>query len=171
MNFTVKGCTVRVDFSFVLILSFAALLNADDLLLLLLFSGIHELSHLVVLLACGGKARCLKFSFYGVALKYDDCLPVIKDFFVVFAGPAASLALYIILGDSINLMLFLLNVLPIYPLDGGRLLRLLSYKASKVTGGIFMALFFALSLWVAFYYHSLSLLLTAVYIFAYTFLY
>ncbi|MCD7797605.1 MAG: hypothetical protein LUG95_08485, partial [Clostridiales bacterium] len=45
--------------------------------------------------------------------------------------------LYLILKDDFNLILLFINLLPIYPLDGGRALSLYFVNAYKVIGIIF----------------------------------
>lgn len=170
LSFSVKGCRITVDFSFVLVLSFAAMLEAEDLFYLLLFSGIHELSHMTALILLGGRPQSLKFSFYGLALKYEQTLSRVREFFVIFAGPAANLILFAFLHDDINLILFCLNILPIYPLDGGRIVELFSYRISQNISKIFLLLIVILSAIMIFKYKNFSLLLTAVYLIAYTFL-
>ena len=171
MSFSVNNCRVKIDFSFILVLSFAALLSAENLLYLLLFSALHELSHLLVLLICRGQADSLTFSFYGLALRYSSPISRFKEFFVIVAGPLVNLILYLILRDDINLILFALNILPIYPLDGGRLLMLYSFKISNAVSRLFLIVIIILSIYMIAYYKSFSLLLIAIYLTAYSILY
>jgi stage IV sporulation protein FB len=171
LELSIYGCRVKIEFSFVLILSFATLLCLSDLQYLLLFSALHELAHMIVLLMCGGKPNSLTFSFYGLALKYDSTLSTFRELLVIIAGPIVNLILYLIIRDDINLILFALNVLPIYPLDGGRVLRLYSYNISSVISKIFLVLIFGFSIFLVIEYNSFSLLLIAVYLTAYSILY
>lgn len=145
-------------------LSFAALFNADKLIELLFFSIIHELSHLIVLLICGGKPESLKFSFYGMALKYQSNISKTREFFVIVSGPAVNLLLYCFLKNDVNLLLFVLNIFPVYPLDGGRILKLSSLKISKYVSVAALLFLFAVALYSLINYKSFSLLLIAVYL-------
>ncbi|MDE6470513.1 MAG: hypothetical protein K2L19_05785, partial [Eubacterium sp.] len=62
MRFFIGNCEFRIEFSFILVLCFATMLGANELLYLLLLSGLHELGHLIVLAVCGGRADTLTFS-------------------------------------------------------------------------------------------------------------
>lgn len=147
------------------------MLGANELLYLLLFSALHELGHLIVLAICGGKADSLTFSFYGLALKYSSRLSRLKEFFVLLAGPLVNLILYFIIRDDINLILFAINILPVYPLDGGRILRLFSYRVSVIVSKIFLILIVILSVWLIVEFKSFSMLLIAVYLAVYSIMY
>lgn len=168
MEFFIKNCKVKIEFSFVLVLSFATLLDVNSLMRLLLFSGIHELAHLLMLVLCGGKPDSLTFSFYGLALKYSSRLSRTKELLIILSGPAVNLILYLILKDDTNLILFFLNTLPIYPLDGGRILNLYSYRISNLISKVFLILIMVLSFYMIIEYKSFSMLLIAVYLTAYS---
>ncbi|MDE5984223.1 MAG: hypothetical protein K2H13_03085 [Eubacterium sp.] len=171
MRFFIGNCELRIEFSFILVLCFATMLGANELLYLLLFSGLHELGHLIVLAICGGRADILTFSFYGLALKYSSQLSRLKEFFVLLAGPLVNLILYIIIRDDINLVLFAINILPIYPLDGGRMLRLFSYRISVIISKMLLVLIVILSIWLIIKFKSFSMLLIAVYLVVYSIMY
>lgn len=135
---------------------------------MLIFSSVHELSHLLVLLITGGSPDSIKLSFYGIALKYSCKLSRIREFAVIIAGPMINFILYLFLKDDINLMLFILNIFPVFPLDGGRILELFSYKLSAVTGKIFLAILIIVSLYLIIFYHSFSLFLISIYLIFYS---
>ena len=94
MTFTVKGCIVKIDFYFILVLAFAAASGTNELIYLLTFSSLHELGHLVMLAVCNGKAEQLTFSYYGFALKYADSLSRNREALVILFGPLVNLVLY-----------------------------------------------------------------------------
>lgn len=168
MEISISGTAIKIEFSFVLMLSFAVLLQADDIVRLLVFSALHEFGHLIVLLLFGGRPDCLTLSYYGLALKYTTPLLRYKEVLLLTAGPVVNLILYLILRDDINLILFCLNSLPVYPLDGGRILRLYSYNASRVISSAFLALLVILSVVLIIKYKTFSLLLICIYIIAYS---
>ncbi len=168
MLFKIGGCTFKIDFLFILVLSFAALTGTDDLIYLLLFSSLHELGHLLALIICNGKPEKITFSYYGFALKYGDTLPRGREVIVALSGPAVNLILYLILKDDFNLILLFINLLPIYPLDGGRVLSLYFVKAYKVIGIFFLVLIYLLSFYLIFTVGSFSMLLIALYLTVYS---
>lgn len=171
MSFSINGCKVKIDYSFILVLSFAALFGAENLLCLLLFSALHELSHLSMLIMFRGRPDSLTFSFYGLALRYRSTLSRFKEFAVISAGPIMNLILYLILRDDINLILFALNILPVYPLDGGRLLMLFSFRISNAVSRFFLIVIIFLSIYMIIEYKSFSLMLISIYLTAYSILY
>lgn len=171
MELEILGCRIKIEFTFFLMLSFAALLNAEDIMQLLLFASLHELGHLVCLVLFGGRPYALTLSFYGLALRYDSQLNRARETVVLLAGPAVNLLFYIILGDDINLLLFLLNMQPIYPLDFGRVLRLYFPRLSAAVSIIFLLLLAAAALYLIIFYKSFSLIFIVCYLLVYTVFY
>ncbi len=152
-------------------LSFAVLLGAESIIDLLIYSALHESGHFFVLLICGGKPDSLKLSYYGLALKYSTPLSKTKECLVLLAGPFVNLVLYLMLKNEINLLLFVLNMLPVYPIDFGRVIRLFSYRLSKVLGCITLALLIPLAVYMFVVYKSFSLIFIVCYLIIYSFNY
>lgn len=149
-------------------LSFGIILGAEDIASLLLFSSLHELGHFAVLMICGGRADSLTLSFYGLALKYSTPLSRGRETLVLIAGPLINLVLYLILRDDINLLLFIINMLPIYPIDFGRIIRLYNYKISKILGIVILIILVVLSLYLLIFYKSFSLIFIVCYLIVYS---
>jgi Zn-dependent protease len=104
---------------------------------------LHELGHSVVALRYGVPVRSITlFLFGGVAQVEAEPPSAIAEFFIAIAGPLVSLALAVVfytvqplaagmeplLGLAkylayMNMALVLFNVIPGYPLDGGRVFR------------------------------------------------
>lgn len=104
---------------------------------------LHELGHSVVALHYKIPVRSITFFLFGGVAEIGGEPPnAISEFFIAIAGPTVSLALAIVfcaveplvacveplLGVAkymayINLALVLFNLIPDYPLDGGRVLR------------------------------------------------
>ncbi len=83
---------------------------------------------------------------------------------MLFCGPLVNLFLFTVFRDKINLLLFLLNIIPVFPLDGGRLLLLLMPDKGKYISTLFLILLFIFSVGLLIRYKIVSLILIAVYL-------
>lgn len=152
-------------------LSFAVLFGAESIVDLLLYSALHESGHFFMLILCGGRPDSLRLSYYGLALKYSTQLSKTKECFVLLAGPLINLFFYVILKNEINLLLFVLNMLPVYPIDFGRVVRLFSYRLSKVLSIATLAFLIPLSVYMLIVYKSFSMVFIVCYLIVYSFNY
>lgn len=105
--------------------------------MLYLFVMIHELAHTVVARALGYQTPQIVLQPMGAAVQILNLGQDPKDeFYIALAGPVSNFVLAIILltcnftGSGIitnlvalNLLLGLFNLIPVYPMDGGRILR------------------------------------------------
>ncbi|MCX7596854.1 MAG: site-2 protease family protein, partial [Fischerella sp.] len=132
--------------------------SAGVIMALLLFASVllHELGHSLVARSQGIKVNSITlFLFGGIAAIEEESKTPGKAFQVAIAGPAVSIALFLLLrlgshvlphtnplrvmvGDlaRINLVLALFNLIPGLPLDGGQVLKAALWKA---TGDRFQA--------------------------------
>ncbi len=104
-----------------------------------LFIIFHELAHIYIASIFGKDIEKLRFSLAGVCVyfsrkKYDICKKKVSKFdfiiniLIYIAGPLSNFFLSIIFYNikmihEINLFLGLLNLIPIYPLDGYNILQ------------------------------------------------
>lgn len=111
-------------------------------LIALISISLHEIAHAIVAGLCGQPLRAIELTPLGATLRVDDPdkLSFMKRFFVLAAGPLASwfmciISIWFVQNTDIsyelcrllfmaNLSILLINILPAYPLDGGRLLAL-----------------------------------------------
>ncbi|PMB42849.1 site-2 protease family protein [Fischerella thermalis CCMEE 5330] len=136
--------------------------SAGLVMALLLFTSVllHELGHSLVARSQGIKVNSITlFLFGGIAAIEEESKTPGKAFQVAIAGPAVSIALFVLLrlgtdvlpetsalrmmiGDlaRINLVLALFNLIPGLPLDGGQVLKAAVWKA---TGDRFQAVHWA----------------------------
>ena len=149
---------LRLDYSFFWILTFAAWAQNELLWQVLLFSVLHECGHLTVLCALGLQPKQLRLSFYGMALRYDQVPDRRRE-------TAVLLILWVLLRDPANGALFLLNMLPIFPLDGGRLAVLwLPRRLAAVLSALALAVLTGLGGYVLYRGGGVSLLGISLYL-------
>lgn len=115
-----------------LLLGAFSLLLWHDLSLIALLTAIliHELTHLIVLWICGGTVASLAITPFGLTVERIGLLSHRGEILLSLAAPLMNLLIagvYCTLGlssyaISANLALGGINLLPIYPLDGGKAL-------------------------------------------------
>ena len=103
-------------------------------LVIMLFCFIHELGHIFVGLIFNMKIEKLEIMPFGFSVSFEDSVTEnFKKIFVAAAGPLVTLALILIffnieikLKQEIiysNILILIYNLMPIYPLDGGRIIK------------------------------------------------
>jgi Zn-dependent protease len=136
---------------------------------------VHEFGHALTAVAFGQKAEINLVGLGGVTKREGPSLAKWQDFLIVLNGPLAGLLLYFLASQAmpfvskekfflyayaldiailVNLFWTLLNLLPVLPLDGGQLVRIvlegifgfkglkMSLLLSIVLAGIFSVYFF-----------------------------
>lgn len=118
---------VKISPSFWLLAAVVWLVEPDLLAPTLLAAAVHELGHVLALLAVGGRVEGFTLTALGGDLRLAAGLSYARELPVALAGPVSSLALAwalaargFFLTAGISLALGLFNLLPLGPLDGGR---------------------------------------------------
>lgn len=125
MLFYFNGVRLKIEFGIVLVIALSMLFNSDSLSYTLLFASLHEIGHLICLYLFGGRAEQITFSYYGIGLKYNHHFSVVKELIFLLSGVIVNLIFAMLnVQRDINIILLLINIMPIYPLDGGRALKL-----------------------------------------------
>lgn len=145
----------RIDLKiFILVILFFITNQIKIYAMIMLFAIIHEIGHLLAGILLGLKPAKIEIRPFGVSIDFDikgkdynvkikkGNLLEIKKIFVALAGPMTNALIIIILmlsntfnfdyDDKMmmifsNMTLIIFNVLPIYPLDGGRILKGIIY--------------------------------------------
>ena len=105
---------------------------------------IHEFGHAITAISFGQKAHIDLIAFGGLTHRHGKKLPLWKEFFITLNGPLAGCLLVattllalqfvpekslltdiLLLTITVNIFWTLVNLLPIQPLDGGRLLGII----------------------------------------------
>lgn len=127
---------INLKILFVIILFFL-LNNLDLYIMFLLFVFIHEIAHLIVGVLIGGKPKKLYINPFGISLEIysyrkNKSLNKILFYLIgplsnfIFAVIFKHLELDIVLKEKLiytNLAICFFNLLPILPLDGGKILK------------------------------------------------
>lgn len=138
----------RIDLKiFILIILFYFTSQVQMYAMIMIFALIHEIGHLLSGILLGMKAEKLEILPYGIGVSFK-ILPKdynkkiikgnyleIKKILVALAGPITNLILIILISKLninlylkqtmiyTNILLIIFNLIPIYPLDGGRILK------------------------------------------------
>lgn len=117
---------VKIDFYLILsILILCFFQQAESFLVFYFFVIMHELAHVLVALCLKIKVEEIYFLPFGVNAKFNFNSYRKKEIIIALAGPIFSILIGFILKKYIvqNLFIAIMNLFPIYPLDGGRILK------------------------------------------------
>ena len=112
---------------------------------------VHELVHAAVLLLLGGRIESVRLSFAQVELR-TGLLSDRTELWSTAAGPGINLLCgwlfrrWMPAFAAVSLLLALFNLLPVWPLDGGRLLLRMHWGAAGVDASQTLGLLFGLGL-------------------------
>ena len=188
----------RIDLKiFAFIIIFIITRQIEIYAVMIIFAVIHELSHLAVGIMLGFKPAKIELNPLGLSLAFkpncnDYNLKIknanafeIKKIIVALAGPISNLLIAVITGITTspsnitnlifyaNILIAIFNLLPIYPLDGGRVIKGLlhiifgKWKAKKIVNElsyIITVILTAISSIAVFYYKNIAIVAIVVYL-------
>lgn len=153
-----------------------------------IFIIFHEACHMFVGTILGKSIDIFNISIFGVSVSFsrtryeinnkNNINEYIREIIIYIAGPLSNFILAIIFNDikfifDINIFLGILNLIPIYPLDGYNILRNLllinfeEYKVEKLINlinYIFFTLFFLIGIFNLIIIYNPSLILFLIYL-------
>lgn len=182
--FNFYGIPVNFNLMFLILLFFIEPITVVCLFISIL---IHELAHAFVALKKNYFVSEVKIDvLYGFASMDISNIPERDSWKIALAGPISNLILSVIavlIGSFydyeflsqlfvINILLFMFNILPIYPMDGGRILRdilfmkMSSRKSAKKISSIVSLIFSSLLLiWYIIDFSLIGLVFSALFVY------
>lgn len=142
-----------------------------------MFIIMHELSHMIMALLLNVDVEEITLLPFGASAKYKGNIPLWKEFLIAIAGPLASFIFAIAYQNNtywmVNIVIVIFNLYPIYPLDGGRILRVFLIKIFKPKTGVRLSTYVSqvctmiltcFAIYMLFKYNNYALLLLSLYI-------
>jgi len=142
-----------------------------------LFIIMHELSHMIVALLLNVDIQEITLLPFGATARYIGKINPLKEFLIAIAGPFATLIFAFFYHHDtyfkVNILILLFNLIPIYPLDGGRILKVILIFIFKNKWGnriheycnkLILFLFIIFAIYLLIKYKNISFLVISLYV-------
>lgn len=130
---------IKVDLKiFLIIILYILTKNIKVFAISFIFILLHELGHAITGIILGLKIKKININVFGLSIEFENYGKerLNNKIIIDMAGPAINIITFIIAVifkneeiAYINILLAIINLLPIYPLDGGRIVRNLLLKS------------------------------------------
>ena len=191
---------IKIDLKiFLFLLIFFLTKQIEIYILFMIFAIIHEFGHLIIGILMGFKPKGISLMPIGVSINFSiSCkeyskkiknikIIYLKKLFIAMAGPITNFLIMIFfivfniytlknLREQIiysNFVIGCFNLLPIYPLDGGRIFKCIvhikrnivdSYKYTNIISNVTLIIITAISSIAILYFKNLAILFIVIYL-------
>jgi stage IV sporulation protein FB len=135
----VRILKIKVDLKiFLIIILYILTKNIKVFAISFIFILLHELGHAITGIILGLKIKKININVFGLSIEFENYGKerLNNKIIIDMAGPAINIITFIIAVifkneeiAYINILLAIINLLPIYPLDGGRIVKNLLLKS------------------------------------------
>jgi len=138
MNFKIGRVRIKISFLFFAMLTLLFAVDKNAIALIAVISAaLHEFGHIIALYFFKSQPEEIAFGVFGIRIQQNKrLLSEFKEAVVVCCGPLVNVILFILFFIAnfvfkkewlmticaVNLVIGVFNLLPIFPLDGGRIL-------------------------------------------------
>lgn len=114
---------IKIKPSFFLLMIFViALRQLEQFFILIMLVFLHELCHMITAAFYGAKCNEIIVTPAGLCAKIDiENLSLFQKLVVLFSGPVFNIVFGLLIGSLPSIALGIFNLLPVYPLDGGKI--------------------------------------------------
>ena len=123
---------------------------------------IHEIGHAITGIVLGYSLDKITFYPYGgiTTFNYPFNIPLKKELLILINGPLFQIVAYLILRNFYDIKLFhytllIFNLLPMYPLDGGKILNILCGYVFNYFKSFYITIFISLIFFIIFFFYNL----------------
>lgn len=134
----IENTKIKVSIPFILLIAAMYILDSGNVFIPTFFAVIiHELSHIIAIFLCGASIDVIDIRAFGIRVNVPElsCMPYKKEIIIAAAGPLAGIItaslcftaaniLHTAIFDyfiGVNVLITAINLIPVYPLDGGRI--------------------------------------------------